>query len=155
MILNLILASAMALLAYLWNESSKQNKLLASESASYKAQSKRLLADFETSRRELDRLLDRNSYLEGRLQAFSIENDNLGSTNEELAKLYSQAKEEANKIKFQLIELEERMHCKKMKDNEKKEAKQKKTTIKHLAKDVKEAKKSIKDDKKLTAKLKK
>lgn len=109
MILNLMLASAMALFAYLWNESSKQNKLLASESSSYKAQAKRLLADFDNARRELDRLLDRNSYLESKLNSFTKENEMLGSKNEELQSLYSLAKEESNKAKFKLIDLEESM----------------------------------------------
>jgi hypothetical protein len=112
MILNLILTTFIVLFAYLLKESTKENKKLAAETASYQAQSKRLLSDFDNSRREQDRLNDRNSYLEGKLNSFTKENEMLVTKNDELTQLYLLAKEDANKLKFKLIQLEESMKSK-------------------------------------------
>jgi predicted nuclease with TOPRIM domain len=109
MIITIISGLAVGFSIAFCRHKSKQNKFLASESASYKAQSKRLLADFNSTRCELDRLQDRNNYLEGKLNTFTKENEMLGTKNDELQSLYLLAKEDTNRLKFQLIQLEESM----------------------------------------------
>jgi hypothetical protein len=47
--------------------------------------------------------------MEGKLNTFTKENEMLGTKNDELTNLYLLAKEDANKLKFKLIQLEESM----------------------------------------------
>lgn len=109
MILNILLATCIAFFAYLLRQSNKENMKLTTDAVSHHNQQKRLLSDFDNSQRERERLLDRNSYLESKMKTFTKENEMLGTKNDELTQLYSLAKEDANKIKFKLIELEESM----------------------------------------------
>lgn len=108
MIITAIIGGAISsFFAYLYGKTLKEKKIAIAESGWYESQSKRLLIDLDNTKRELDRLLDRNSYLEGKLNCLIKENEQLGSKNDELSSLYSIAKEEANRIKFKMIEIEE------------------------------------------------
>lgn len=97
----------------------KDNKKIKTELSLSQSQAKRLLNDFDNSQKERDRLLDRNSCQEERLQSFIKDNESLVDKNGKLSIYFrksqdelSLAKEECNKLKFKVIQLEESMKLK-------------------------------------------
>lgn len=129
MILTLVTAAGASFFAFLYGKTLKKLQSAIESLNSNQAYSKKLTYDIEVTQRERERLLDRVSYLEERLNSFTRENEMIGSKNIELTQLYSLAKEEANKLKFQMIELEESINPIPCKSVQKRLAVQKKDKI--------------------------